>query len=69
VYISIFISIGLSWIFGFLMVLFSFQEVLFLIFLTLFSLTTPLQGFFIFLSYCFNLRVISKTKHVIVSVD
>jgi len=58
VYISIFISIGLSWIFGFLMVLFSFETVLRLIFLTLFSLTTPLQGFFIFLSYCFNLRVL-----------
>jgi len=58
VYISIFISIGLSWIFGFLMVLFNFQNVIRLIFLTLFSLTTPLQGFFIFLSYCFNLRVL-----------
>eukprot|EP01087_Luapelamoeba_hula_P022545 TRINITY_DN810_c0_g1_i1.p1 TRINITY_DN810_c0_g1~~TRINITY_DN810_c0_g1_i1.p1 ORF type:complete len:572 (+),score=91.04 TRINITY_DN810_c0_g1_i1:132-1847(+) len=58
VYISIFISIGLSWIFGFLMVLFSFQQVLRLIWLTLFSVTTPLQGFFIFLCYCFNLRVL-----------
>lgn len=57
VYLSIFVSIGLSWVFGFLMVLFNFQEILSLIFLTLFSITTPLQGFFIFLAYCFNLRV------------
>jgi len=59
VYISIFISIGLSWIFGFLMVLFPVDYIR-LIFLTLFSIFTPLQGFFIFISYCLNAKVMSR---------
>lgn len=48
--------LGLSWIFGFFMVLFP-EEIIQLIFLTLFSLTTPAQGFFIFIFYCLNLKV------------
>ncbi|KAL6071256.1 G-protein-coupled receptor family protein [Balamuthia mandrillaris] len=59
VYLSIFVSIGLSWAFGFLMIIFE-QEVIFLIFLTLFSVTTPLQGFLIFIFYCLNMKVLSK---------
>jgi uncharacterized protein YqhQ len=56
VYISIFISIGLSWIFGFIMVLIP-QKIIQLIFLTLFSISQPLQGFLIFISYCLNAKV------------
>ncbi|KYR01885.1 G-protein-coupled receptor family protein [Tieghemostelium lacteum] len=59
VYFSIFVSIGLSWIFGFIMTFFT-NKVLELIFLVLFSITTPLQGFLIFLSYCLNDKVISS---------
>jgi hypothetical protein len=59
VYISIFISIGLSWIFGFFMVLFP-ERIVQLIFLTLFSLTTPAQGALIFIFYCLNYKVLGK---------
>jgi len=59
VYISIFISIGLSWIFGFIMVLIP-QKIIQLIFLTLFSISQPLQGFLIFISYCLNAKVVGK---------
>jgi hypothetical protein len=59
VYISIFISIGLSWIFGFFMVLFP-ERIVQLIFLTLFSIFTPAQGFLIFIFYCVNYKVIGK---------
>jgi len=59
VYISIFISIGLSWIFGFIMVLIP-EKIIQLIFLTLFSISQPLQGFLIFVSYCINAKVAGK---------
>lgn len=59
VYLSIFISIGLNWIFGFIMTLFPLNSVPYLLFLTLFSLTAPLQGFLIFASYCWNVKVMS----------
>eukprot|EP01118_Nematostelium_gracile_P011275 TRINITY_DN3978_c0_g1_i1.p1 TRINITY_DN3978_c0_g1~~TRINITY_DN3978_c0_g1_i1.p1 ORF type:complete len:309 (-),score=54.48 TRINITY_DN3978_c0_g1_i1:20-817(-) len=60
VYVSIFISIGLPWIFGFLMTLFEPASIPRLIFLTLYSITTPLQGFLIFGSYCLNAKVFGK---------
>jgi len=60
VYLSIFISIGLSWIFGFLMTLFPPESIFTVIFLVLFSLTTPLQGFLIFVAYCVNAKVFSR---------
>jgi len=60
VYISIFISIGLSWIFGFLMVLFPADNIARVILLVLFSITTPLQGFLIFGSYCLNGKVFGR---------
>ncbi|KAN0041985.1 hypothetical protein ACTFIV_004541 [Dictyostelium citrinum] len=59
VYFSIFVSIGLSWIFGFIMTFFSSSSVLGYIFLILFSVTTPLQGFLIFISYCINDKVLA----------
>ncbi|KAM9942216.1 hypothetical protein ACTFIT_005588 [Dictyostelium discoideum] len=59
VYFSIFVSIGLSWIFGFIMTFFSSASVLGYIFLILFSVTTPLQGFLIFISYCINDKVLA----------
>jgi len=59
VYISIFISIGLSWIFGFVMTVFT-NDYARLIFLFLFSITTPMQGFLIFGSYCLNAKVFGK---------
>jgi len=60
VYFSIFASIGLSWLFGFIMVFTTDNEVLYAILLLLFSIMTPLQGFFIFLSYCCNERVVNS---------
>jgi len=60
VYISILISIGLSWIFGFIMSLFPSNSIGAIIFDILFSITTPLQGFLIFGSYCLNYKVLSK---------
>jgi len=60
VYFSIFASIGLSWIFGFIMTFLDDQETLKIIFLVLFEITTPLQGFLIFVSYCVNLKVVSR---------
>jgi G protein-coupled receptor 64 len=59
VYISIYASIGLSWVFGYLMFLVP-QDVVITIFLILFTITTPLQGFFIFLFYCMNKKVAAK---------
>ena len=59
VYISIFISIGLSWVFGYLMFLIP-VDVVALIFYILFAITTPCQGLLIFLSYCINKKVAAK---------
>jgi len=59
VYLSIYVSIGLSWVFGYLMFLVP-QDVVITIFLILFTITTPLQGFFIFLFYCVNKKVAAK---------
>jgi len=59
VYLSIFISIGLNWFLGFIMVLIpagAGRDVI----LVLFEFTTPLQGFFIFGSYCINGKVFGK---------
>eukprot|EP01133_Synstelium_polycarpum_P015295 gene15295-18109_t len=66
VYFSIFVSIGLSWIFGFIMTF--FNGVPAKIFLVLFSITTPLQGFLIFLSYCLNDKVLSNYARVFAKV-
>jgi len=62
VYISIFISIGLTWIFGYLMFLIpsSWCDPCQEIFLVLFSVFTPLQGFLIFAAYCINTKVAAK---------
>jgi len=59
VYVSIFISISLTWIFGYLEFLIPVPVVQ-SIFFVLFSLSTPLQGFFIFASYCWNRKVGGK---------
>jgi len=58
VYFSIFVSIGLSWILGFIMTFLS--DIGRIIFLILYSVLTPLQGFLIFLSYCLNAKVGSR---------
>lgn len=58
VYFSIFVSIGLSWFFGFIMTFLS--DIARSVFLVLYSVLTPLQGFLIFISYCLNAKVASK---------
>jgi len=58
VYMSIFISIGLYWIFGFFLVL--IPPPANVVFLVLFSFSAPLQGFLIFGSYCLNAKVFGK---------
>jgi len=59
VYISIYVSIGLSWVFGYLMFLVP-NDIVITIFLILFTITTPLQGAFIFIFYCLNKKVGAK---------
>lgn len=59
VYFSIFVSIGLSWILGFIMALIQ-DDLGAVVFLVLYSILTPLQGFLIFLSYCLNAKVAGK---------
>jgi len=59
VYISIYVSIGLSWVFGYLMFLVP-QPIVVTIFNVLFSIFTPLQGVFIFIFYCLNKKVAAK---------
>jgi len=59
VYISIYVSIGLSWVFGYLMFLVP-NNVVITIFLILFTIITPLQGAFIFIFYCLNKKVAGK---------
>lgn len=56
VYLSIFVSIGLSWIFGYLMFLLPFPIVSDIFFI-LFSIFTPMQGILIFLFYLVNPKV------------
>jgi len=58
VYFSIFVSLGLSWILGFLLPFLS--DVSQVIFLVLFSVLSPPQGFLIFISYCINVKVLSR---------
>jgi len=60
VYLSIFISIGLTWVFGYLMFLVPRPKVLQDVFLVIFSVLTPFQGFLIFAFYCINTKVGGK---------
>jgi len=60
VYFSIFVSIGLSWIFGFISTLLGDYPIPQMITLVLFSILTPLQGFLIFISYCMNGKVVAQ---------
>jgi hypothetical protein len=59
VLMSIFVTVGLSWIFGFLTAVVDAFNVPVVsdIFLTLFSVSAPLQGVFIFIAYCLNKKV------------
>ncbi len=59
-YLSIFISIGLTWVFGYIMFLLSKPQWLSDVFLVLFSVSTPLQGFLVFFAYCINVKVAGK---------
>ncbi|KAK5580452.1 hypothetical protein RB653_000469 [Dictyostelium firmibasis] len=60
VYFSIFVSIGSSWIFGFIYMFSDTSTVIGYTFLFLFSISTSLQGFFIFVSYCLNYKVFAN---------
>jgi len=62
VLISIFVTVGLSWIFGFFISLTATVFVLYQIVQILFTVTAPLQGFFIFVAYCINKKVINRWK-------
>lgn len=62
VLISIFVTVGLSWAFGFFVALTSDVDILREIMQLLFSLTAPLQGFFIFVAYCINKKVLNRWK-------
>jgi len=56
VYISIFISLGLSWVFGYIEVLISSKGAK-LFFFIIFNIMTPAQGILIFMFYCMNTKV------------
>lgn len=60
VLISIFVTVGLSWLFAFLYAILVDVQVLSIILLVLMTLITPLQGFFIFVAYCLNKKVRHK---------
>jgi len=60
VYFSIFISIGLTWIFLFIMFLVPAITVLLDIMRVLIAVTVPLQGILIFVSYCLNAKVLAR---------
>jgi len=59
VYLSIYVSIGLSWVFGYLMFLMP-EQVIVTILLICFTIFTPLQGFFLFVFYCLQKKVYAK---------
>jgi hypothetical protein len=60
VLMSIFVTVGLSWIFGFVTSIFTNVFVVCHIFLVIFTISAPLQGFFIFVAYCLNKKVKNK---------
>jgi len=57
VLMSIFVTVGLSWIFGFVTSIFTTVFIVCQIFLVIFTVSAPLQGFFIFVAYCLNKKV------------
>jgi len=67
VLISIFVTVGLSWAFGFLTSLFAQQKtiVVYDIFTVLFTITAPLQGTFIFVAYCLNKKVLNRWRKLL----
>jgi len=63
VYMSIVFSIGLAWLFGFISVLFPPSDgtlIPYQIFDTLFNVFVPMQGYFLFGSYCVNEKIFKK---------
>eukprot|EP01128_Nolandella_sp_AFSM9_P011101 TRINITY_DN7815_c0_g1_i1.p1 TRINITY_DN7815_c0_g1~~TRINITY_DN7815_c0_g1_i1.p1 ORF type:complete len:341 (-),score=61.22 TRINITY_DN7815_c0_g1_i1:14-1003(-) len=65
VLLSIFVTIGLSWLFAFVYALVSRVEVVGDITLVLMTIFTPLQGFFIFIAYCMNKKVRHKWQNLL----
>jgi len=59
VYLSIFVSIGVSWIFGYIQASIP-EEITQLCFFIVFSFITPAQGILIFFSHCVNEKVAAK---------
>jgi len=60
VLMSIFVTVGLSWIFAFLNSILASVAIVNYVILVLMTMFTPLQGFFIFVAYCLNKK--SPTK-------
>jgi hypothetical protein len=63
VLMSIFVTVGLSWIFGFVTSIFTNVFIVCHIFLVIFTISAPLQGFFIFVAYCLNKKVKNRWMH------
>jgi len=59
IYVSILVSVGCSWLFGFLMYVIP-NDTAATVFLWIFTFTTPLQGFFILLSYVINKKIMAR---------
>jgi len=64
VLMSIFVTVGLSWLFAFLYAILAQVNVVDVIMLVLMTLITPLQGFFIFVAYCLNKKVRHKWQRL-----
>jgi len=68
VLMSIFVTVGLSWILTFAASILSPWKFLREIMIVLTTLITPLQGFFIFIAYCINKKVQHKWQGLIAKI-
>lgn len=61
---SIFVTVGLTWLFGFVVAIavYDSSKISLFIFTVLFTVSAPLQGFFVFIAYCINKKVLNRWK-------
>lgn len=61
---SIFVTVGLTWVFGFIVAIADYDKsrISYFIFTALFTITAPAQGLFVFIAYCINKKVINRWK-------
>lgn len=61
---SIFVTVGLTWLFGFVVAIADFDKsrISYFFFSVLFTISAPLQGFFVFIAYCINKKVLNRWR-------